>query len=124
MQYERQGLPPFEAKILDDLIIKIKSSKRDKLMTGLKSDLDAVNATPGTNTKFINLNESSIPDLQARIDHYRQKINKYKTTKDRAIKQNMHNYLKKIIKKNYDDNLLDSKSYVTFMKELGINILT
>jgi hypothetical protein len=124
MQYERQGLPPFESKILDDLIIKIKSSKRDKLMTGLKSDLDAVNATPGTNTKFINLNESSIPDLQARIDHYRQKINKYKTTKDRAIKQNMHNYLKKIIKKNYDDNLLDSKSYVTFMKELGINILT
>jgi hypothetical protein len=120
MQYERQGLPPFEAKILDDLIIKIKSSKRNKLMTGLKSDLDAVNATPGTNTEFINLNESSIPKLQARIDHYRQKINKYKITKDPA----MHKYLKKFIKKNYDNNLLDSKSYVTFMKELGINIPT
>jgi hypothetical protein len=124
MQYERQGLPPFEAKILDDLIIKIKSSKRDKLMTGLKSDLDAVNATPGTNTEFINLNESSIPKLQARIDHYRQKINKYKNTKDPDIQQNMHSYLIKIIKENYDDNLLDSKSYVTFMKELGINIPT
>ena len=120
MQYERQGLPPFEAKILDDLIIKIKSSKRNKLMTGLKSDLDAVNATPGTNTEFINLNDSSIPKLQARIDHYRQKINKYKITKDPA----MHKYLKKFIKKNYDNNLLDSKSYVTFMKELGINIPT
>jgi hypothetical protein len=124
MQYDRQGLPPFEAKILDDLIINIKKTKRDNLMSGLKSDLDAVNVTPGTNTEFINLDDSSIPDLQARIQHYRQKINKYKSTKDPAIKQNMLKYLIKFIKENYDKKLLDSKSYVTFMKELGINILT
>ena len=124
MQYDRQGLPPFEAKILDDLIINIKKTKRDKLMSGLKSDLNAVNVTPGTNTEFINLDDSSIPKLQARIEHYRQKINIYKSTKDPAIKQNMLKYLIKFIKENYDNNLLDSKSYVTFMKELGINILT
>ena len=124
MQYDREGLPPFETKILDDLISKIKSSKREKLMSGLKSDLDAVNVNPETKIKFLRPEESPIPNLQARIDHYREKIDKYKITKDPAIKANMLKNLKKFIKRNYDDRLLDSKSYATLMNDLGIKIVT
>ena len=124
MKYDREGLPPFETKILDDLISKIKSSKREKLMSGLKSDLDAVNVNPETKIEFPRPEESPIPNLQARIDHYREKIDKYKITKDPAIKANMHKNLKKFIKRNYDNQLLDSKSYVMLMKQLGFTILT
>ena len=123
MQYDREGLAPFEQKILDDRIENIKNTKHNNLMSGLQNSLDAV-SVPSDNSATETTNESSIPKLKERIQHYKNKIDEYYITKDQAKKKNMFKYLKKFIKENYDNQLLDSKSYVMLMKQLGITILT
>ena len=116
------GILPQESTILDDRIVNIKNTKRNNLMSGLQNSLDAV-SVPSDNSATETTNESSIPKLKERIQHYKNKIDEYYITKDQAKKKNMLKYLKKFIKENYDNQLLDSKSYVTLMNDLGIKIV-
>jgi len=62
---------------------------------------------------------SSIPKLQERVDHYNKKIQEYKSVTDPKRKSEMLKYLNQYIKANYDQGLLDPKSYRNLMTELG-----
>ena len=69
---------------------------------------------PGTQPQ-----DSSIPKLQERIDHYNKKIQEYKNVTDPKRKSEMLLYLSKYIEDNYDHGLLDSQSYKNLMTALG-----
>ena len=63
---------------------------------------------------------TSIPDLQKRIDYYTNKIEAYKKQLDPKMKSKMLLWLSTHIEKNYyEDNKLDYASYQKLMKDLG-----
>lgn len=63
---------------------------------------------------------TSIPDLQKRIDYYTNKIEAYKKQLDPKMKSKMLLWLSTHIEKNYyEDNKLDYASYQMLMKDLG-----
>ena len=63
---------------------------------------------------------TSIPDLQKRIDYYTNKIEAYKKQTDPKFKNKMLLWLSTHIEKNYyEDNKLDYASYQKLMKDLG-----
>jgi hypothetical protein len=63
---------------------------------------------------------TSIPDLQKRIDYYTNKIEAYKKQLDPKMKSKMLLWLSTHIEKNYyEDNKLDYSSYQKLMKDLG-----
>ena len=63
---------------------------------------------------------TSIPDLQKRIDYYTNKIEAYKKQLDPKMKSKMLLWLSTHIEKNYyEDNKLDYASYQMLMKNLG-----
>jgi hypothetical protein len=69
---------------------------------------------PGTQPQ-----DSSIPKLQERVDHYNKKIQEYKSVTDPKRKSEMFKYLNQYIKANYDQGLLDPQSYRNLMTQLG-----
>lgn len=123
MQYEKEGLAPFEQKILDDHIVNIKKTKRNKLMTGLQNSLNAV-SVPSENSTTQTTNESSIPKLQERVKYYSDKINEYNALdenipKEKEKKSRMKVWLSKYIQDNYNNKLIDQASYNKLMNAFG-----